>query len=92
MPDQRNIKRRTVWSKLSATAQSRVWSGIVATLPTATEALHNFVATVPEDGALDRVYRCMRQFDGTFAWIEQGGGIIDTEFFLDFGTREVAFP
>ncbi len=75
MPDQRNVLRRTVWSKLSATSQSRVWTGLVASLPAAAAEFHNFVATVVADATRDRTYRCKKLADDSYAWVESDGGL-----------------
>ena len=88
MPDRRRRKTYTVHSPFSGTVESLKWTGLVASLPTASALFHNFVATVVVDNILDHTFRCKRLANGNYEWVED---ITDRASFLDFGTREVAF-
>ncbi len=71
MPDSRNILRREVWSPLSGTAPSRLWTGKAVTLPTAAAQYRFMELTIPGDGTTvdDAHYRCQELRDGTFKWV-----------------------
>ena len=76
MADLRKEQNYEVYSNLSVTAPSSRWTGLVATLPTASARFHNFEATVVAAGATDSVYRCIKLADETYFWAPQGGGVI----------------
>lgn len=78
MADLRDVLRYTVWSPNSGTVQSRVWTGVVASLPTASAEYRFMEATVAGDGSStgDEHYRCVLLPGGTYMWIPIGAGRI----------------